>query len=107
MFLEFISRNWIVLLALVGVAAVVIYLTITRQWLKVREFAYQAMLLAERTFGDQDGRIKFDFVVRIVYKYFPSWLKRFITEEQLRHLIQEWYDLAKDFLDDGLINSSV
>ena len=74
---------------------------------KSTEFAYQAMLLAERTFGDQDGRIKFDFVVRIVYKYFPSWLKRFITEEQLRHLIQEWYDLAKDFLDDGLINSSV
>jgi len=107
MFLEFISQNWLLLLALIGGAAVIIYLAITRQWLKVREFAYQAMLLAERVFGDQDGKIKFDFVVRIVYKYLPPWLKTFVTEDKLNQLIQQWYDLAKDFLDDGQINSSV
>ncbi|NLP00238.1 MAG: hypothetical protein GX386_08105 [Clostridiaceae bacterium] len=106
MFLDFISENWLVLLALAGVAAYIIYLTITRQWVKVREFAYQTMLLAERTFSDQDGTLKFDFVVRIVYKYLPSWFKMFFTEEHLRRLVQEWYDLAKDFLDDGKINSS-
>ncbi|NLX64455.1 MAG: hypothetical protein GX022_06760 [Clostridiaceae bacterium] len=107
MFLEFLSQNWLLLLVLIGGTAIIIYLTITKQWLKAREFAYQAMLLAERTFGDQDGRIKFDFVVRIVYKYLPAWLKTFITEEKLQQLIQQWYDLAKDFLDDGQVNSSV
>jgi len=106
MFLEFLSQYWLLLLVLIGGAAVIIYLAITKQWLKAREFAYQAMLLAERTFGDQDGKIKFDFVVRIVYKYLPAWLKTFVTEEKLHQLIQQWYDLAKDFLDDGIINSS-
>lgn len=106
MFLEFLSQNWLVLLALAGVAAYIIYLSITKQWTKVREFAYQTMLLAERTFSDVDGKIKFDFVVRIVYKYLPSWFRVFFTEEDLRRLIQEWYNLAKDFLDDGQINQS-
>ncbi len=106
MFLEFLSQNWLVLLAFAGIAAFIIYLSITKQWIKIREFAYQTMLLAERTFADQDGRIKFNFVVRIVYKYLPSWFRAFFTEEHLRRLIQEWYDLAKDFLDDGQINDS-
>ncbi len=107
MFLDFLSQNWLVLVALAGIAVYIIYLTITKQWTKVREFAYQVMLLAERTFSEQDGKIKFDFVVRIVYKYLPSWFKIFFTEDHLRKLIQEWYDIAKDFLDDGQINSSV
>lgn len=107
MFLEFLLQNWLVLLVSLGVAAYVIYLTMTKQWIKVREFAYQTMLLAERTFSDVDGKIKFDFVARIVYKYLPFWFKPFFTEEHLQRLIQEWYDLAKDFLDDGKINYSV
>ncbi|NLB78806.1 MAG: hypothetical protein GX796_08165 [Clostridiaceae bacterium] len=106
MFLEFVTQNWLVLLAFAGIAAYIIYLTITKQWTKVREFAYQTMLLAERIFSEQDGKIKFDFVVRIVYKYLPPWVKIFFTEEHLRKLIQEWYDIAKDFLDDGIVNAS-
>lgn len=106
MFLEFITKNWLVLLAFACIAAYIIYLTITKQWTKVREFTYQTMLLAERIFSEQDGKIKFDFVVRIVYKYLPPWVKIFFTEEHLRKLIQEWYDIAKDFLDDGMVNAS-
>lgn len=106
MLFEILSQNWLIILILVGVAAYIVYLTITKQWAKVREFTYQVMLLAERTFSDGDGKIKFDFVVRIVYKYLPSWFKLFFTEEHLRKLIQEWYDLAKDFLDDGMVNAS-
>ncbi|NLL67247.1 MAG: hypothetical protein GX236_06050 [Clostridiaceae bacterium] len=106
MFKELLSQNWLVILILVSVAAYIVYLSITKQWTKVREFAYQVMLLAERTFVDQDGKMKFDFVVRMVYKYLPSWIKIFFSEEQLRRLIQEWYDIAKDFLDDGIVNDS-
>ncbi|MGI6085870.1 MAG: hypothetical protein ACOYIF_10605 [Acetivibrionales bacterium] len=106
MIFEFLSQNWLIILVFAGVAAYIVYLTITRQWTKVRELAYQAMLLAERTFSDGDGKVKFDFVVRIVYKYLPSWIKLFFTEEHLRRIIQEWYNIAKDFLDDGIINDS-
>lgn len=99
-------ENWVGIIIVVAIVGYLVYLTITRQWTKVREFAYKSMLLAERTFGDENGKIKFDFVVRIVYKNLPVWLKPFIKEEDIRKLIQRWYDKAKDFLDDGMLNES-
>lgn len=100
-------ENWVGIVIVAAVAAYHIYITITKQWTKVREFAYKSMLLAERTLGDENGKLKFEFVARIVYKYLPLWLKPFISEEVIKKLIQRWYNRAKDFLDDGMINESV
>lgn len=107
MFLDFLAENWSAIIIIAAIAAYLIYLTVTKQWTKIREFAYQAMLLAERTFGDENGKIKFDFVVRIVHKNLPIWIRPFINEEDIKRLIQSWYDKAKDFLDDGQLNDSV
>lgn len=107
MIIEFLARNWFGVLIIVAALAYLIYLSISKQWEKVREFAYRVMLLAERTFSDSDGQIKFDFVVRIVYKNLPLWLKLFVKEENIKRCIQDWYEVAKDFLDDGMINSSI
>lgn len=107
MLLEFITQNWLGLLLVIGFLVYFVYISITKQWTKVRELAYQMMLLAERTFSNEDGKIKFDFVVRVVYKNLPPWLKLFVKEEDLRNLIQAWYEIAKDFLDDGQVNESV
>ena len=107
MFWEFLAENWAVISAVAIVVVYLVYLTITKQWTRIREFAYQVTLLAERTFGDENGKIKFDFVVRIVFKNLPAWLKPFIKEEDIKKLIQTWYDKAKDFLDDGQFNESM
>jgi hypothetical protein len=107
MFWEFLAENWAVISAAAIVVVYLVYLTITKQWTRIREFAYQVMLLAERTFGDENGKIKFDFVVRIVFKNLPAWLKPFIKEEDIKKLIQSWYNKAKDFLDDGQFNESM
>jgi hypothetical protein len=107
MFWEFLAENWAVISAVAIVVVYLVYLTITKQWTRIREFAYQVMLLAERTFGDENGKIKFDFVVRIVFKNLPAWLKLFIHEDDIKKLIQTWYDKAKDFLDDGQFNESM
>lgn len=107
MFLNFLTENWLPIIIAISIIAYVLYLTITNQWTKVREFAYQLMLLAERVFGEDDGKIKYDFVVRIVYKNLPVWLKPFVKEENIRKLIQIWYNKAKDFLDDGQFNDSI
>lgn len=107
MFWEFLAENWAVISAVAIVVVYLVYLTITKQWTRIREFAYQVMLLAERTFGDENGKIKFDFVVRIVFKNLPAWLKLFIHEDDIKKLIQTWYNKAKDFLDDGQFNESV
>lgn len=107
MFWEFLAENWAVISAVAIVVVYLVYLTITKQWTRIREFAYQVMLLAERTFGDENGKIKFDFVVRIVFKNLPAWLKLFIHEDDIKKLIQTWYNKAKDFLDDGQFNESM
>lgn len=106
MILDFLAQNWLGILIITAIITYIIYLSITKQWVKVREFAYQVMLLAERTFSENDGEIKFDFVVRIVYKNLPPWLKLFVKEEHIKRLIQAWYNIAKDFLDDGMVNDS-
>lgn len=105
--LDFLTRNWLPVLIGACVLAYLIYLSITKQWVKVREFTYKAMLLAERTFSDADGKIKLDFVVRVVYKFLPVWLRLFVKEKHLENLVQGWYNTAKDFMDDGKINDSI
>lgn len=107
MILEFITQNWLGLLIVIAALAYMIYLGITKQWTKIRELAYRVMLLAERNFSDEEGKLKFNFVVDIVYRYIPVWLRIFIKESDIRNLIQKWYEMAKDFLDDGQINDSV
>lgn len=107
MIVEFLMQNWLSVLIFIFILSYIAYLSVTRQWGRVREFAYQVMLLAERTFSDNDGQIKFDFVVRIVYKNMPAWLRLFLKEENMKKRIQGWYEIAKDFLDDGMVNHSV
>lgn len=87
--------------------AYIIYLSITKQWAKIREFAYEMMLCAERTFSDDQGNLKFDFVVNLVHDNLPPWIKPFIKRDSLKRIVQTLYDAAKDYLDDGIINSSI
>lgn len=103
---DFLLQNWISVAIIAAFVIYAAYLVITNQWEKIRHLAYKLMLLAERTFRDEDGKIKFDFVARIVYKNLPAWMKIFIKEEDISNLIQKWYDAAKDFLDDGKIDNS-
>ena len=105
--MEFLIQNWLPLLIVIAIIAYIIYLIITKQWTKIRELAYQMMLFAECVFSDEDGKLKFEFVSGIVYSYLPKWIKIFIKEEQIRKYIQEWYEITKDYLDDGVINDSI
>ncbi len=106
MIVEFITQNWLGILIAIGILAFIVYLGVTKQWTRIRGFAYRIMLLAERNFSDGEGQLKFNFVVGVVYKYIPVWLRLFIKESDIRSLIQKWYETAKDFLDDGQINDS-
>lgn len=84
----------------------IIYLAITRQWEKLRGIAYALMLQAERVFSSGEGRKKFDVVFdKLYYDLIPAWLRLFVTPEGIREKLQQWYDLAKDYLDDGVINN--
>jgi undecaprenyl pyrophosphate phosphatase UppP len=84
-----------------------IYLIITKQWAKLREFAYQLMLSAEKVYDVNQGKEKFEVVFNVLYGYIPTWLTGILTQEKIKAQLQIWYNNAKDWLDDGQINDSI
>jgi hypothetical protein len=104
---EFLMENWFVLLIAVTFLGWVIYLVITQQWTKLREQAYALMLSAERLYASDEGIKKFEAVFeKLYYNLIPPWLRMFVTPESIREKLQEWYNLAKDYLDDGSVNGT-
>jgi hypothetical protein len=105
---DILMQNWFVILIAATFVAYVIHLILTKQWTKLREQAYALMLSAERLYGDDAGKEKFEAVFQSLYfTLIPAWLRPFVTEDAMRKKLQEWYELAKDFLDDGEINESI
>jgi hypothetical protein len=104
----FFIENWFVIVVLLVFLAFDIYLAVTRQWTKLREQAYALMLQAERTFSSGEGKKKFEAVFEILYyDLIPAWMRLFISPDRIKEKLQEWYDLAKDYLDNGKIDNSV
>lgn len=101
-------QNWFVILLAIIFICYVIYLIVTKQWTKIREMAYALMLSAERLYADNEGKKKFEAVFeKLYYNLIPSWLRLFVSPESIREKLQEWYDLAKDYLADGQVNRPV
>lgn len=102
---KFFMENWFALLLGVLFLGSIIYLVITKQWAKLRGIAYALMLQAERVFSDGEGKLRFEAVFDQLYNHLmPLWFRLFVPPNELRRMLQEWYDLAKDYLDDGVIN---
>jgi hypothetical protein len=72
----------------------------------IRGDAYAAMLWAERKFPDDAGRTKFLRVLDKTYYLLPTEVRKYISMAAYAVILQEWYDQAKDILDDGINNDS-
>ncbi len=104
---DFLITNWFILLIAAVFMAFDIYLAVTKQWGKLREQAYALMLQAERIFSSDEGKKKFDAVFdQLYYNLIPAWMRLFISPDTVKEKLQEWYDLAKDYLDNGKIDNS-
>lgn len=68
--------------------------------------AYAAMLWAERNFSDDEGGTKFLVVLEETYYLLPEEVRKYISKEAYAVILQDWYDNAKDILDDGALNRS-
>ena len=73
---------------------------------KVRKTVYHAFVEAENLFRQGDNKTKFEYVVDIAKKAVPAPFNLFITEKLLREVVQLWFDLCKDLLDDGKMNGT-
>ena len=74
---------------------------------KIQKKVYDGFVQAEKMFEHGDNKAKFDYVVDVAKRYIPAPFNCFITESLLRKVVQKWFDLCKDFIDDGNINNSI
>ena len=73
---------------------------------KIRAVVYKAFIEAEHLYKYGDNSQKFEYVVSLARSHLPQPFNLFITEDLLKKVIQLWFDLIKDLLDDGRINET-
>ena len=109
MYQFFIDNPVVAIIFIVLVVAVAIFLAVkVMQNIgleKIRAYVYQGFIKAEHEFQQGDNEQKFDYVVQLARSSIPAPFNLFITEKLLRKVIQLWFDICKDFLDDGKINA--
>lgn len=104
-----VSNATTIALAVVGLA-IVIFLVV--KYVRhvgleaIRERVYKAFLDAEHEFQQGENTEKFEYVINIAKTAIPAPFNLFITESLLRKVVQAWFDLVKDLLDDGKFNGT-
>lgn len=73
---------------------------------KIRGHVYKLFVEAEHEFQYGDNEEKFEYVICLARAAIPSPFNLFITETLLRKVVQAWFDMTKDLLDDGKMNGS-
>lgn len=73
----------------------------------LRAYAYELFLSAEHTFRESgSGEKKMQYVIDRIWIRMPVWMRFFLTKKMIRKIVQHWFDMIKDLLDDGKINRS-
>lgn len=73
---------------------------------KIRGYVYKLFVAAENEFQHGDNTEKFEYVICFARSAIPVPFNLFITESLLRKVVQAWFDLTKDLLDDGRMNGT-
>lgn len=79
-------------------------------WQRAKNTLYKLMLNAKSLAKDavlQSGEAQEEWVLEMAYKYLPLWIRTLISKEVMRKIIKFMYHKAKDYLDDGKVNSSI
>lgn len=97
-----------IFIALVIVIAILLFIKVMQSigLEKIRKIVYDGFVAAENEFQNIDGagKQKFEYVIQLARSSIPAPFNLFITESLLRKIIQTWFDLCKDLLDDGRLN---
>lgn len=73
---------------------------------QVRGYVYHLFIEAEHEFKYGDNEQKFEYVIQLARSSIPLPFSLVITESNLRKVVQTWFDLCKDLLDDGRFNGT-
>ena len=72
----------------------------------VRATVYEGFVIAENRFKQGDNKQKFEYVVQLARSSIPAPFNLLITESTLRKVIQLWFNICKDLLDNGRLDKS-
>lgn len=104
----FLISNWVTILIVLAITGYIAYLIMRKQYDRLRAEAYSFMLKAEFLMtGTKRGQERFEYVFQKVYSLLPFWAQFWYTPGELKEKLQEWFNIAKDKLDDNIINNSV
>lgn len=109
--LDYLTQNptmAIVFIAVVVVAALFLLVKVmqTVGMEKVRAYVYKLFVEAEHEFEHGENTDKFEYVICFAKSAIPAPFNLFITEKLLRKIVQTWFTLCKDLLDDGKLNGT-
>ena len=110
-FYDYLTSNIWVAIAfiaiLVIIAIVIIVKEVQRRGMEaVRGYVYQLFVEAEHGFAHGENKEKFEYVVKMAKAAIPLPFCLLISETLIRKVVQAWFDLVKDLLDDGKLNRS-
>lgn len=110
MYQYFVSNQVAAVTFIVIVLAIILFFVVKKLQSiglnKIRARVYHLFVEAENTFNHGDNTQKFEYVINWAEHHIPAPFNLFITESLLRKVVQMWFDLVKDLLDDGRINGS-
>lgn len=106
--INILEYYWLVIIVAVIFLVYIVSLVINKRWNRLRLIANRLMLQAEQTItGTKKGRERFEQVLTQVYLLIPAWIRLFVPKSLFEKKLQQWYELIKDSMDDGIINNSV
>lgn len=94
--------NEYVILVIGVVLLLIILIVLLRTCSKFRKIAYKLFLEAETEAKKGE---KMDYVIGKIKKCLPHYIK-YINDEMLRRILQNMFEVIKDFLNDGKINKN-
>ena len=98
-----------IIFAIVGVLVVLFLFVKAMQTIgmeKARAYVYKLFIKAENEFEYGDNSSKFEYVISMAKSAIPMPFSLFVTESLLRDVVQTWFDVCKDLLDDGKFNGT-
>lgn len=104
-----LEHTEICVLAAIGIALVIFAIVKTVQKIgleKIRASVYQFFIDAEHEFQEGENSEKFEYVINATKAIIPAPFNLLITETLLRKVVQAWFDITKDLLDDGKMNGT-
>ena len=103
-----LQQNWpSVLILLIAIIFIMIVL-VNKNYQLLRAEAFRLMMQVEKkNTVSTAGYKKFEKVYNTLYDvYIPSWFRVFYSKEDMREILQYWYEELKDYLDNGILDNS-